>query len=76
MEELQGRQDHRKQKKGGLCWRACSEHSLQIETFAPGKMSRLRALGGKQEVMKDHILKEDKLGRVFKLPTNSVNGSQ
>lgn len=37
----------------GLSWRACSlelEHSLQIETFAPGKMSRLRASGGKQEV--------------------------
>lgn len=67
----------------GLCWRACSlelEHSLQIETFAPGKMSRLRAWGGgrgsKQEVMKDHNLEGDKLGRVFKLPTNSVNGSQ
>lgn len=36
----------------GLGWRACSlelEHSLQIETFALGKMSRLRASGGKQE---------------------------
>lgn len=43
-----GKTRPREAEKRGLCWRACSlelEHSLQIETFAPGKMSRLRAWG-------------------------------